>query len=571
MLGTFAVLYPLLLGGLVVECLLPHENCLKTGRLQHSDNNCYPPLSDVPCTANQRFVMDDAGRGVCMDLTCKDNNNRFSQDKLMYKGKCENLFDSDICKGNGRLLMLNVKGEGVCVCGDGWVEGPKGKCSLLYTRGHCPSQQILVSLISLAHSPQLREREYSCSMGNKCVAASECSGCNMIKEFESMFFGMNNSPMPSTCSKKGQKQFCCPKNAAETPKDEVKYYMNRMMDAPKGFGKCVTNICKPGHTIYPLYKNSTAECFPAEKNLDSCTTDIILSRGIVQCKPDNFLDLGPIEENPCNSKTSFSAITGGCINKFGVIGVTEPVKKVCLLKQSQVYVEDGLCYEEHIGPCDDGYVFAMSTAGAGFCRRQTEEPSSQTCPDNMSPDYNFQGDLICLCKEYFTRIPTGCQYYNSRATCTGAKQRLVTGADAIRSGRDFPCAQGFACKPNEKKCKQHVRVEKKLDSDFNETSTFTYTCREDGKEGVCCPTRRVGDYFNDNSKFILSRMEVRMQDPGVCIETDCTKDYVHVDEQGNLSCKNTPLLMTFRTGYTSDCNPGFYSLRRGRCIIGWGR
>ena len=27
----------------------------------------------------------------------------------MYKGKCENLFDSDICKGNGRLLMLNVK------------------------------------------------------------------------------------------------------------------------------------------------------------------------------------------------------------------------------------------------------------------------------------------------------------------------------------------------------------------------------------------------------------------------------------------------------------------------------
>ena len=33
--------------------------------------------------------------------------------------------------------------------------------------------------------------------------------------------------MPSTCSKKGQKQFCCPKNAAETPKDEVKYYMNR--------------------------------------------------------------------------------------------------------------------------------------------------------------------------------------------------------------------------------------------------------------------------------------------------------------------------------------------------------
>ena len=59
-----------------------------------------------------------------------------------------------------------------------------------------------------------------------------------------------------------------------------KFYLFRMMDAPKGFGKCVTNICKPGHTIYPLYKNSTAECFPAEKNLDSCTTDIILSRGL---------------------------------------------------------------------------------------------------------------------------------------------------------------------------------------------------------------------------------------------------------------------------------------------------
>ena len=29
-------------------------------------------------------------------------------------------------------------------------------------------------------------------------------------------------------------------------------------------------------------------------------------------------------------------------------------------------------------------------------------------------------------------------------------------------------------------------------------------------------------------------MEVRMQDPGVCIETDCTKDYVHVDEQGKV-------------------------------------
>ena len=59
-----------------------------------------------------------------------------------------------------------------------------------------------------------------------------------------------------------------------------------------------------------------------------------MSLGIVQCKPDNFLDLGPIEENPCNSKTSFSAITGGCINKFGVIGNTKLVFEAALIWKS---------------------------------------------------------------------------------------------------------------------------------------------------------------------------------------------------------------------------------------------
>merc|ERR1712228_868934 len=100
-------------------------------------------------------------------------------------------------------------------------------------------------------------------------------------------------------------------------------------------------------------------------------------------------------------------------------------------------------------------------------------------------------------------------------------------------------------------------LEKKL-NDIDNTASVTNKCRvkrQNGNiEGVCCPDI---SYKRDFAKFILSRIEARSEDPGVCVDTECMRGRSFTLDLPSPHCSNTaedPNLTTaFKTGTSKRC------------------
>lgn len=113
-----------------------NTKCLKDGEIMSElDNDCHYVGTRGPCGKDQWIVLDGT-RGICQDKKCKD-------DMFMYKGKCQNLFEREVCP-IGERLYLTLEGFGKCGCKDGWFrKNPWSNCIQEFTQGDCENGKIL--------------------------------------------------------------------------------------------------------------------------------------------------------------------------------------------------------------------------------------------------------------------------------------------------------------------------------------------------------------------------------------------------------------------------------------------
>jgi len=317
------------------------QYCLEEGKVLSLDrfkiqerDHCFAPLTQGPCKDREWWVQRKpdkvcsgiecmvpvkyiTGIGICVTKHC-------SLPKVFYKGACiDNQID--VCKEKGKSLIVNLKGESVCECGQGWAIDPNGDCALLFTQGNCGDGNLF---IKREHAIDVQDLDVPCRNNRPCQ--QKCANYSFEYFIETLKdeYGCYDD----ICKVGGRKGFCCPEPGLDG--DIILWYINRLHFAEYSRAICIRNPCNAGEILFHDISDPTDNdgdilqvdqdkmiCTPAERNVLTCEGEIeIKENGILYCCPNTCLAIfGFADRNRprCRQRYFYHPRRKRCVRGYG--------------------------------------------------------------------------------------------------------------------------------------------------------------------------------------------------------------------------------------------------------------
>jgi hypothetical protein len=262
--------------------------------------DCHAPLSQGPCIDSEWWVQKKPGLACSSKEECTLNipvkylqglgECAFRHCELpdvYYNGKCQNA-QVNVCKEKGKHLVVNLKGDAVCQCGQGWGQDENGNCALLYSEGSCGSGNLFIRRDQALTRSDL---DVPCRQDLPCK--QECKSMKYFIETLEEEYGC----FDYSCKVANKRGFCCPLLPAMD--DTILWYIDRLHYAEYTRGICVRNPCPPGEVLhhnitqseeYTEDQDTNIYCTPANDEVLTCEGEIKLDGdGRLKCCPNSCL------------------------------------------------------------------------------------------------------------------------------------------------------------------------------------------------------------------------------------------------------------------------------------------
>jgi len=309
-----------LLTGLIEDRIL---YCLQEGKLYNSqDDKCYAALDTEPCKSDQWWVQRDPATSPCFNNECNLKrpylaglgeckfNNNCELPYIFYKGECTNVQKASLCSKENEVLIANLRGEGVCRCGNGWAEDDYGDCIFLYSQGKCEEGYQFLRRNQMVNDTE----DFLCRKNHVCNK-DECSLLKYFSETIEQKFGCYDD----SCRQDGQDGHCCPKSYPQN--DILLWYLDRLKLVENTRGVCVRNRCGAGKMLFATQEEEdTLQCFEADDNVINCKTGLELVNGKLSCCAGQCLEsfgVNTQKGRPCRRGYFYSRRRSRCVRGWG--------------------------------------------------------------------------------------------------------------------------------------------------------------------------------------------------------------------------------------------------------------
>eukprot|EP00088_Acartia_fossae_P010416 TRINITY_DN15189_c0_g1_i1.p1 TRINITY_DN15189_c0_g1~~TRINITY_DN15189_c0_g1_i1.p1 ORF type:complete len:353 (+),score=31.45 TRINITY_DN15189_c0_g1_i1:39-1061(+) len=276
------------------------QYCLEQGQLMNiKDRKCHSIFGQGPCDDGEWWVQKSPGPS-CSGKECKVPKefitglgeckpNRCALPKVFYNGTCVYIENASVCTERGKGLVVNLKGETECKCGNGWAQDSFGKCQQLFSQGNCKDNEIF---ITRTEALKRNDIDVPCRIGDTCK--KECEE----KTYKYFIQTLNESYgfIDNRCKIEGQSKLgiCCPNDIPQSNLNEsIPWYLDRLKTIEDTRGICIRNPCPPGQSLFSDLNSvdpDAVTCYEADDSIKTCKDDIDFIEGFLVC-PDPLFDI----------------------------------------------------------------------------------------------------------------------------------------------------------------------------------------------------------------------------------------------------------------------------------------